>query len=160
MKVPKRVIVHVISAFDDLSVSNIIVKLTVTTGLKNPYEIYFPKTDHSGAAVLTRNDFLGQFTDHWESGLMDHSGTPETAESTVRVGLYDPSWSVANPDRALAWPLMKHQRTKWSSREEEYQYRTTSRNDEFDFDPLTVDLEKITDFILPVRRKAKITSRH
>lgn len=159
MKVPKRVTVHVMSASDDSDLSNIIVELTVTTGRKNPYDIYFPKTDHSGVAALTRKDFIGQFTDHWESGLMDHSGTPETAESTVRVGLYDPSWSIANPDRALAWPLMKHQRTKWSSREEEYRYRTTSRNDEFEFDHLIVDLEKMTDFILTVRRKAKTSSR-
>lgn len=155
MKVPKRLTVHVVSASGESDLSDIIVVLTVTTHCKSPYYIMFPKTDGSGVAVLTRKDFLGQFTDHWESGLMDHSGTPETADSTVSVGLYDPSWSVANPERALAWPLLKHQRTKWRSRDEEYRYRTTSRNDEFGFDSVKKDLEKIIDFSLTVRRKNK-----
>jgi len=133
--------------------SGIIVELTVTTGLKNPYHIYFPKTDSRGIATLTSDDFVGQFTDHWEAGLMDHSGTIDTAESTVRVGLYDPSWSVDNRDAALAWPLLKHERTKWSSRDEEYRYRTSSRNSEFSASPITIDLEKRSSIVLRLERK-------
>jgi hypothetical protein len=153
MKVPERVTVHVVSPGES-DLSDIIVELTVTTGRKNPYRIYFPKTDRSGAATLTRDDFIGQFSDHWEGGLMDHEGTPETAQSVVQVGLYDPSWSVANPDMALAWPLLKHERTKWSSREEQYHYRTSSRNAEFAVSPIAVDLQKTANIVLPVQRKA------
>ncbi|HEX7190120.1 MAG TPA: hypothetical protein VF381_00985 [Thermoanaerobaculia bacterium] len=138
---------------DETDLSGLIVELTVTTGRKNPYHIDFPKTDASGLAILTRADFIGQFTDHWESGLMDHSGTPESADSTVRVALYDPSWSLANRDAALAWPLLTHERTKWSSRDEQYRYRTSSRNLEFLASPITVDLARTNDVVLPVERK-------
>ena len=143
---------------NETDLSGFIVELTVTAGRKNPYRIYFPKTDCSGVATLTRDDFVGQFKDHWEAGLMDHTGTPETADSLVRVGLYDPQWSISNPDAALAWPLLTHERTKWSSREEQYRYRTSSRNAEFVAPPIDVDLEKTNDIVLPVERRVLTTS--
>lgn len=152
MKIPERMTVHVVRT-DDADLSGIIVELTVTAGRKNPYRIYFPKTDSSGVAVLMRDDFIGQFTDHWEAGLMDHNGTPESADSTVRVGIYDPSWSMENRDAALAWPLLSHERTKWSSRDEQYRYRTSSRNPEFLVSPIMVDLERSSDIVLQVQRK-------
>jgi hypothetical protein len=153
MNIPERVTVRVAST-GETDLSGLIVELTVTSGQKNPYRIYFPKTDSSGLATLRREDFIGQFTDHWEAGLMDHNGTPESAESTVRVALYEPSWSLANRDAALAWPLLKHERTKWSSRDEQYRYRTSSRNLEFLASPITVDLETTNDIVLPVQPKA------
>lgn len=156
MNVPERITVHVASS-NESDLSGIIVELVVTAGQKNPYRIYFPKTDASGVATLTRDDFIGQFTDQWEAGLMDHSGTPQSADATVRVGLYDPSWSVKNREAALAWPLLKHERTKWASRDEQYRYRTTSRNDEFLVSPIVVDLEKTSDIVLPMQRK--VTAR-
>ena len=64
---------------DTPDLDDLIVELKITTGRKNSYRIYFPKIDRSGKATLTGDDFLGQFTDHWESGFMDHSGTPESA---------------------------------------------------------------------------------
>ena len=133
--------------------SGIIVKLVVSTGYKNPYHIHFPKTDTPGMATLTRGDFIGQFTDQGEAGIMDHSGTPEDAQSIVRVGLYDPSWSLENRDRAMAWPLLTHERTKWPSRDEEYRYRTSSRNSEFLVLPMTVDLENNDRSGLHLKRK-------
>jgi hypothetical protein len=157
MNVPERTTVHVIITGES-DLSGIIVELTVTAGRKNPYRIYFPKTDASGQATLTRNDFMGQFTDHWEAGLMDHSGTPESADPTVLVGLYDPSWSLENRDAALTWPLLKHERTKWSSRDEQYGYRTSSRNLQFRVSPIMVDLEKTSDIVLPVQRKVTLGS--
>jgi hypothetical protein len=152
MNVPEQITLRVVSD-EESDLSDVIVDLTVSTGRKNPYHIYFPKTDRSGVATLTREDFIGQFQDHWESALMDHSGTPESAESVVRVALYDPSWSSENPDLALAWPLLKHERSKWSSREEEYQSRISSRNGEFVATPITVDLHETHEIVLPVTRK-------
>jgi hypothetical protein len=157
MKIPERIIVHAVSRGES-DLSGLIVELTVTTGQKNPYRIYFPKTVSSGVATLTRDDFIGQFTDHWEAGLMDYSGTPESAASTVRVGLYDPSWSLENRDAALAWPLLKHERKKWSSRDEQYRYRTSSRNKEFLVSPIMVDLERTSDIVLPVQRKITVAN--
>lgn len=152
MHVPDRITVHVTSD-EGADVSGIIIQMTVTTGQKNPYYVSFPKTDTAGIATLTRDDFIGQFEDHWESGLMDHAGTPEDADCRVVVKLYDPSWSIANRDLALAWPLLKHERTKWSSREEEYQSRVSSRNRDFIATPITVDLHQTQNFDYPITRK-------
>jgi hypothetical protein len=156
MKIPERIQVRVDSD-GEADLSGFIVELTVRAGRKNPYRIYFPKTDNRGFATLTRDDFIGQFRDHWESGLMDHDGSPETAESLVRVGLYDPWWSIENADAALAWPLLTHERTKWSSRKEQYRYRTSTRNTDFAASPIDVDLEKTTDILLRTEPKVRAT---
>ena len=153
MNVPKRITVQVVSE-EEADLTGIIVKMVVTTGQKNPYLIVFPKTDAAGTATLTRKDFIGQFRDHWESALMDHAGTPASADSRVEVSLYDPSWAIANKQLALAWPLLKHERTKWSSREDEYQSRVSSRNVEFTATPITVDLHQTDAIVLPVSRRA------
>jgi hypothetical protein len=150
MIVPERIIVRVTCDYN-ADLSGLIVRMTVTAGLKTPYRILFPKTDGQGVAVLTRDDFVGQFKDHWEAGLMDHSGTPETASATVEVDLYDPSWSVKNRDMALAWPLLDHERTKWLSRTDEYSHRVSSRNLEFEATSILADLNVSTHIILPVR---------
>lgn len=152
MKVPQQIRVRV-SCDGEADLSGLIVELTVWAGKKNPYRIYFPKTDLSGVTILARGDLVGQFEDHWEAGLMDHAGTPETADSLVRIGLYDPTWSIDNADAALAWPLLRYERTKWSSREEQYRYRTSTRNAEFVVSPVEIDLDKTTDIVLPVMRR-------
>lgn len=152
MNVPKRITVQLTSD-EEADLSGMIVKMVVTTGQKNPYLILFPKTDRAGTATLTRIDFIGQFKDHWESALMDHAGTPASADSRVRVSLYDPSWSIANRQLALTWPLLKHQRTKWSSREEEYQWRVSSRNSAFIATPITVDLHQTQSFVFPITKR-------
>jgi hypothetical protein len=152
MKVPENIRVRV-DCDGDTDLSGLIVALTVKAGHKNPYRIYFPKTDRSGIASLTRDDFVGQFKDHWEGGLMDHNGTLHSADPIVRVNLYDPQWSIDNREAALAWPLLPHERTKWSSREEEYRYRTSARNAEFVVSPIDVDLETTPDIVLPAKRQ-------
>ena len=159
MNVPIRITVQLTSE-EEADLSGIIVEMVVTTGQKNPYRIYFPKTDTAGTATLTRKDFIGQFKDHWESGLMDHAGTLESADPWVRVSLYDPSWSIANRQLALAWPLMKHERTKWSSRQAEYQSRVSSRNRDFIAAPLTVNLHQTKIIVLPVTRSTAVEQGH
>ncbi len=89
---------------------------------------------------------------------MDHSGTPESANSVVEVALYDPTWSIQNPDQALAWPLLPHESTKWSSRDEQYCYRTSTRNTEFIASPMAVDIGQMSEIVFPLRRKAVATA--
>jgi hypothetical protein len=156
MKIPEEIKVRVICDGES-DMSGVVVEVIVSTGKKNPYMIYFPKTDRSGVATLTRADFTGQFTDHWQESLMDHSGTLEDAQPVVRVGLYDLAPSLENRDVVMAWPLLKHERTKWSSRDEEYHYRTSSRNADFLLSPIMVDLEKTTDIVLRLQRKTLAT---
>src|SRR5512132_3071929 len=52
---------------DDLS--GIIFRMQITAGYKNPYSIFFPKTNASGHTRLTAKEIEMQFTDHgiWRS---------------------------------------------------------------------------------------------
>jgi hypothetical protein len=84
---------------------------------------------------------------------MDHSGTLGEASPTVHVQLYDPSWSLANRTKAIAWPLMKHERTKWRTREQQYEYRISTRNPAFEATELDVDVEKTTEIVIHLRRR-------
>src|SRR5262245_32136036 len=116
-------------------------KLKVRSGRKNSYSIRFPKTNASGKAEIIREDFVGQFTDHWDFALMDYDGTIESASPVVEASLFDACASVEHRIEILAWPLLKHERTKRSSRQEEFEYRVSCRNAQFVARPVTVDLE-------------------
>ena len=140
MLVPEKIVVR-IKSNSAVPVADLIVHLRVQAGTKNPYFILFPKTNAHGTAELTRDDFVGQFKDHWESGLMDYNGSLESASPQVEAALFDPTWSIENRRLAMAWPLLAHERTKWSSRQEEYEYRVSSRNLAFSLTPTIVDLE-------------------
>jgi hypothetical protein len=61
----------------------------MTAGDKNPYGIFFPKTDGIGQTRLTAEDIKGQFTDHWEEALMDYNGSIEDANELVTIRLWD-----------------------------------------------------------------------
>src|SRR5690348_3597606 len=112
MKVPDTIQVQVRSPVDS-DLSGLIVQMKVRAGRKNPYFILFPKTDVSGRATLDRAGFLGQFTDHWEAGLMDYDGGVEDASTTVEASLFDPTWLRENRGIAMAWPLLTHESTHW-----------------------------------------------
>jgi hypothetical protein len=55
MKIPEYITVQVVCE-GEADLGGIIIELEVTTGRKNPYRIYFPKTDQSGRAALMRDD--------------------------------------------------------------------------------------------------------
>jgi len=152
MKVPEVIILQVKSS-GSVSVGELIVQLKVLAGRKNPYFIHFPKTDSAGHAQLTREDFIGQFKDHWESGLMDYAGTPESAAPTVDVSLFDPSWLIENRSLAMAWPLLTHEKTKWKSKNEQYRYKASCRNPEYQSGPVVADLSRTNEIVLQVRAK-------
>jgi hypothetical protein len=153
MKFPEKVTVQLVSDSPD-NLGGVIVILKVKSGTKNPYYIQFPKTNLQGAAELTQDDFVGQFMDHHEEGLMDYNGTIEIAEPIVEVSLFDPTWSINNKKLALAWPLFKYEATKWKTREEEYNNRITCSNREFSANPLGIDIENTDPIELKVVRRA------
>ena len=111
----------------------LIFQMRVTAGTKNLYYIYFPKTSADGTARLTAEDFRGQFTDHWEMGLMDYNGTVETAGDLVGIELFDPRQMEKESGQLSHWPLLKHERTVWKSRQEMIDYFLSCRNGEFYF---------------------------
>jgi hypothetical protein len=145
MKLPKKINVQLVSD-SPINLDGLIVMLKVKSGTKNPYYIQFPKTNLQGVAQLTQEDFIGQFMDHFEEALMDYNGTIESAEPIVEISLFDPTWTMKNKKLALAYPLFKHEATKWKTRKAEYNNRITCRNLEFSDSPLGVDIEN-TDVI-------------
>lgn len=136
-----------------LILENIIIQMKVISGTKNPYYIHFPKTDLNGISILTKKDFIGQFEDHYEIGLMDYNGTIESANSIVEISLFDPTWMIDNKFNSLAWPLLKNEKLQWNSRDEKYKYMTSSNNLNFYIDPVSIDLNVISLIELNLKKK-------
>jgi len=134
----------------DKPLSDVIVEMKVSAGRKNPYYIYFPKSDAAGSASLTKEEFIGQFKDFWEMGVMDYDGTPESADPIVVISLFDSSWLVENRKLALAWPLLNYERQKWDSRQEQYDYMVNNRNSEYSYLSLSVDVHKTQQIVFLV----------
>ncbi len=132
-----------LSSSPPAALGDIIVQLEVHAGRKNPYHVLFPKSDASGEAVLTRDDFVGQLNDHWEMALLDYDGNLETAEPVVSGSLFDPTRATENRAMALAMPLLEYERIKWASREQEYEHRIGCRNLIFSAKAVAVNLEHI-----------------
>jgi hypothetical protein len=152
MNVPDQITLQLVSgAGQDLG--KIIVQMIVSTGQRNPRHIQFPKTDPAGRALLTREDFVGQFDDATVADLMGSWGTIRQALPVVEVSLYDPL--PARAAKKSDWPLGVHEKTKWQSRAAEYAYRTSCRNPDFIAEPLKVDLEKTSEVQLPVQLRAR-----
>jgi hypothetical protein len=149
MNIPQNIFAE-ISCKSCNDLSDIIVQLKVKAGRKNHYHIYFSKTNSSGKTSLNIDDFIGQFKDHWELGLMDYDGTPESANPVVEISLFDPTWLIENKKLAMAWPLLKHEKTKWINRQQQYEYMTRCRNRAFGFQSKDVDLSETDRVILEV----------
>ena len=81
-------------------------------------------------------------------GLMDYNGTPETADPVVEVSLFDPSWLIENRKLALAWPLLEHEKERWVSREEQYNYMVNNRNSQFSCATTSVNLHETQEIVL------------
>jgi hypothetical protein len=135
--------------------SGLIVELNMPVGRKNPYHIFSPKTDSTGRASITAEDFRGQFEDHWEQGLMDYDGSIESASGHVRVELFDPKRMRENLRFCIAWPLLKNERRTWASRGEQVEYFLSCRNESFEL-ARTPHLVKVPDdgkLVLEVRHR-------
>ncbi len=86
-------------------------------------------------------------------GLMDYDGSIESANQVVEISLFDPTWLIENKKLAMAWPLLKHEKTKWKSREEQYNSMTSCRNKEFSFQPFPVDLHMKSEIIFKISKR-------
>src|SRR5262245_56210458 len=93
--------------------SGIIFRMQITAGYKNPYSIFFPKTDEHGHTQLTTKEIEMQFTDHWDEALMDYNGSLEDANEVVTIHLWDLRSFRQNPEQILGWPLFSHEETRW-----------------------------------------------
>lgn len=150
MKVPKIITLQLISA-PGLDLSGVIVQLTLSTGQRNPRRVSFPKTDSTGRSALDRRDLLGQFSDATQADLMGSWGSIHDVRAEVEVSLYDPAPALSAPDVSLSWPLLPHEKTKWTSRAAEYAHRTSCRNLFFHAPAVVVDLHATTHIDFPVQ---------
>lgn len=141
MRVPKRISVGVTS-IDAVDLGSLIVQITIDPGHRNPYRILLPKTDSAGKSEINRDEFIGQFDDHLEIGLMDHAGPLHRLRPTVDMSLFDDSWWRENKGLALEWPLLTHESRIWSSRQQHYDYITSSNNRAFECRPARVNLHE------------------
>lgn len=139
MTLPAEICLQV-GCLGNADLSELIFQLTVHSGTKNPFHISFPKTNSKGLAVLSADDFRGQFADHFEMGLMDYNGTIETADERVTLALFDPANMAKNRANLAAWPLLRHERSQWRSREGRLEYFLSTRNDLFVFSPQKIVL--------------------
>jgi hypothetical protein len=137
----------------ETDLKGLIVQLKVRSGNKNPYYIFFPKSDGKGKSQLSRNDFIGQFEDHFEMGLMDYNGSIQTANPSIEVSLFDPTWMLNNKKLYMAWPLLKNEKPNWNSREEKYNYMVSCTNLEFKMKPFIIDIEKSTTIFIDVKQR-------
>ena len=135
---------------DDLS--DLIFRMQITAGYKNPYGIFFPKTDSVGHTRLTAEDIKGQFTDHWEEALTDYNGSIEDANELVTIRLWDPAQFREGYDELLAWPLFTYERTRWQSRRDYLDYMASCRNDEFTFEGISLRLPGTSLLYVSLRR--------
>jgi len=152
MKLPKKIYLQ-IRCEKETDLNGLIVQLKVRAGRKNPYYIFFPKTDINGEAALTQDDFIGQFDDHFETGLMDYDGSIEIAEPEIEVSLFDSTLMMKNKKLAMAWPLLKNEKSKWSSRKEQYSYMVSCANSRFKMKPFFFNVEEYDSITVDVETK-------
>jgi hypothetical protein len=118
--------------------SGLIFELLVTTGSKNPFRIHFEKTSENDTTRITAEDFCGQFNNHFDMASMDYDGSIETAADVMTIRLFDERPMMEHREELLRWPLFKHERTVWESREEFISYFLSCRNREFYFSDQSV----------------------
>ena len=138
------------AAADNLS--GLILMMQLTAGYKNPYCIFFPKTDTHGHTRLTAEDIRGQFSDHREEALMDYDGSIEEANDLVTIHLWDPRSFREHYNELLSWPVFSHQQKRWRTRREYQDYMASCHNDEFTFGGISLRLPETTLLYVSLRR--------
>jgi hypothetical protein len=151
MKLPENIYLQITNK-KGTKVKDIILQLKVRSGTKNPYYIFFPKTDENGESTLSQNNFIGQFEDHFETGLMDYNGSIQLANPEVEVSLFDPTWMKENKKLSLAWPLLKNEKPIWKSREEKYNYMISCTNPKYKMKTFMSNIEDSNQIVVTIKK--------
>jgi hypothetical protein len=137
------------------NLSGLLFMMRVTSGSKNPYHIYFPKTSDDGRSQLTAESFRGQFKDHGETFIMDFNGSVESASDVVVFELYDSRLMKEDKGKVSRWPLSKYEKTVWHSRKEFMDYFISCSNPEFEFEKQSIRIPVDGAISLTVNRKVQ-----
>jgi hypothetical protein len=149
MKLPSQINIQVICN-DERNLGDIIIRMIVHAGSKNPYHIYFPKTNKEGSTSITAGEFSYQFDSHYEIGLMDYNGSIATASQIVTLDLDYQDKLYPSLEIARKSPLLGYERHKWQNSDEIIDYFLSCRNSNFFTDPQSVKIRsnKIIQLVL------------
>ncbi len=86
MELPQRLIFK-LYAMVRINLGDVIVRMTVRAGTKNPFLIEFPKTNKEGKTSITAIEFKEQVDFQSAMGVMDYNGSIETASQVVSIDL-------------------------------------------------------------------------
>ncbi len=145
MKLPERIEIQVVCDGES-NLGDIIVQMTVRAGTKNPFLIYFPKTNKEVKTSITAIDFKDQVDFQYTMGLMDYNGSIETAAQVVSIDLGLRFRNKSLEDKRFIEIIRKrshlqgYERLKWSSSDEMVSYYLSCRNDEFNTKPQSVEI--------------------
>lgn len=139
MKLPQQIDIQVMYD-NDRNLEDIIVRMIVHSGTKNPFYIYFPKTNNEGKTSLTADEFKDQFESHYEIGLMDYNGSIETASQVVDLDLHYQDKLYPSLEVARKRGLLGYERLKWKSSDEMIAYFISCRNSKFSTESQSVEI--------------------
>lgn len=165
MKLPERIDIQVVCDGEG-NLGDIIVQMTVRAGTKNPFLIYFPKTNKEGKTSITDIDFKDQVDFQITMGLMDYNGSIETASQVVSIDLGLPYRDKSPEDKRFLEIIRKshlqgYERLKWLSSDEMVSYYLSSRNDEFNTKPQSVEIRSNEIIQFAISKNAAIAAnRH
>ena len=154
MKLPSQIDIQVVCD-DEENLDGLIVQMTVYAGTKNPFLIYFPKTNKEGQTSITAVDFKDQVDFQITIGIMDYNGSIETASQVVSIDLGLPYRKELLEDKRFLESIRKsslqgYEKLKWLSSDEKVSYYLSSRNDKFIAKPQSVELRpnEIIQFVI------------
>jgi len=139
MKLPSQIDIQVVCN-DEKNLGDIIVRMIVRSGSKNPFQVYFPKTNKEGRTSITASEFRDQFDSHYEIGLMDYNGSIETASQVAAFDLQYQDKLYPSLEIARKRPLLGYERLKWQTSGEMIAYFLSCRNSEFFTEPQSVEI--------------------
>jgi hypothetical protein len=139
MNLPSKIDLQVVCAGES-NLSDIIARITVHAGSKNPYYIYFPKTNNDGRTSISADEFMEQFDSHYEIGLMDYNGSFETASQVVDIDIHYQNFLYPSLDIAYKRPLLEYEKHRWQSSKEMIAYYLSCQNDKYFADPQAVEI--------------------
>jgi hypothetical protein len=144
MKLPSQIDIQLVCDNEN-KLDGLIVQMTVRAGTKNPFLIYFSKTNKEGQTSITAIDFKDQVDFQITMGIMDYNGSIETASQVVNIDLGLPYRKELLEDKRFLESIRKgylqgYERLKWSSSAEMVSYYLSSRNNEFITKPQSVEL--------------------
>ena len=139
MELPSRIDIQVVCDGES-NLGDIIVRMTVRAGTKNPFLIEFPKTNKEGKTSITAVEFKDQVDFQSAMGVMDYNGSIETASQVVSIDLDSRYKDELFLEISRKGYLNGHERLKWAYSDEKISYYLSCTNGKFYTKPQSVEI--------------------